>query len=239
MEGEQEVLCIEDEHKSSMLQAFRKTIPVMFGYIPLGIAFGLLVTHYGFHWGYSVLMSLLIFSGAGQFLAVALTVAGAGMIEIVLSMLFLNLRHSFFGLSLINRFARTGKIKPYLIFGMTDETYALITGTHVSENAPAPMIYGYITGLNHLYWVTGSLLGALIGQFMDIDLSGLEFALTALFVVLSIEQYRTARTKFPFIAALIAGGLAMIFAESRNMLLISIIIGSLLLMSYEGGRKDA
>ncbi|WP_407356995.1 AzlC family ABC transporter permease [Methanolobus sp. WCC5] len=239
MEDEQESLWPDGENNSSLMEAFRRTIPVMLGYIPIGIAFGLLITHYGFHWTYSVIMSLFIFSGAGQFVAVALAVAGAGLIEIVLTMLFLNLRHSFFGLSLINRFAGTGKIKPYLVFALTDETYALITGINVSEKTSASRLYAYVTGLNHLYWVTGSLLGALIGQFMDMDLAGLEFALTALFVVLSIEQYRIARASFPFLAALTAGGLAMIFADSRNMLLVSIIAGTLLLISHERGRKDA
>lgn len=229
---------MEDKQKSTLSAAFRLTVPVMFGYVPIGIAFGLLVTHYGFHWIYSPVMSLLIFSGAGQFVAIALVVAGAGVVEVVLTMILLNLRHSFFGLSLINRFADIGKMKPYLVFALTDETYALITGNKVQDGIPASKFYSYITVLNHSYWVLGSALGALMGKFIDIDLTGLEFALTALFVVLSIEQYRNSKTKFPFIAALIAGSLALIFAGSQNMLLVSIIAGTFLLLVYEEVQKN-
>ena len=230
---------MEDKHKSTLSAAFRLTVPVMFGYVPIGIAFGLLVTHYGFHWVCSPVMSLLIFSGAGQFVAIALVVAGAGVVEVVLTMILLNLRHSFFGLSLINRFADMGKTKPYLVFALTDETYALITGNKVPDGIPESKFYGYITVLNHLYWVLGSALGALMGKFIDIDLTGLEFALTALFVVLSIEQYRGSKTKFPFIAALAAGAFSLVFAGSQNMLLVSIIAGTFLLLVYEEVRNNA
>ncbi len=229
---------MENKQANVLLEAFRLTLPVMFGYVPIGIAFGLLVVHYGYHWVYSLLMSLLIFSGAGQFVAIALVVSGAGLAEIVLTMLFLNLRHSFFGLSLINRFANTGIIKPYLIFALTDETYALITSTHMPESTPKNLFYSYITVLNHLFWITGCLLGALLGKFIDMDLSGLEFALTALFVVLSIEQYRTARTTFPFFVALLSGVAALIFTKGQNMLLISIFIGTFLLVAYEEIRRE-
>ncbi|MBN2110594.1 MAG: AzlC family ABC transporter permease [Methanosarcinaceae archaeon] len=229
---------MEDRQIDVFPDAFRITVPVMFGYIPIGIAFGLLVTHYGFHWAYSLLMSLLIFSGAAQFVAIALVVAGAGMVEIVLTMIFLNLRHSFFGLSLINRFSGTGKARPYLIFALTDETYALITGNPVPEKTSVSGFYTCITGLNHIYWISGSLIGALLGGFIDTDLTGLEFALTALFVVLSIEQFHTAKTKFPFLAALASGVVALVFAGSQNMLLVSIIIGTFLLIVYEKRQKN-
>jgi 4-azaleucine resistance transporter AzlC len=224
---------MESREFSPLLEAIRITMPVMFGYVPIGIAFGLLVTHYGFSWVYSVLMSILIFSGAAQFIAVALAVSSAGIVEIILAMLFLNLRHSFFGLSLLNRFENTGRIKPYLVFALTDETYALITGTDVPENVSASKFYAYVTGLDHLYWIGGTALGALLGSYISMDLNGLEFSLTALFVVLSIEKYQSAKTKFPFVVALMSGIIAMLFAESQNMLLVAIIIGTFLLLLYE------
>ncbi|MDK2825452.1 MAG: hypothetical protein PWQ63_193 [Methanolobus sp.] len=228
---------MESRELNPLMEAIRITMPVMFGYVPIGIAFGLLTTHYGFSWTYSVLMSILIFSGAAQFIAVALAVSGAGVVEIVLTMLFLNLRHSFFGLSLINRFENVGRIKPYLIFALTDETYALITGTNIPENISASRFYEYITGLDHFYWIAGTALGALLGNFINTNLSGLEFSLTALFVVLSIEKYRCAKTRFPFVAALIAGIIAMLFAGTQNMLLVAIIIGTFLLVLYEKMNK--
>ncbi|MBP1909913.1 AzlC family ABC transporter permease [Methanolobus bombayensis] len=224
---------MESQKTDPLLEAIRITMPVMFGYVPIGIAFGLLVTHYGFNWLYSVLMSIVVFSGAAQFIAVALAVSGAGAIEIVLTMLFLNLRHSFFGLSLLNKFEGIGRIKAYLVLALTDETYALITGHNVPERVSSSRFYAYVTGLDHLYWVTGTAMGALLGKVLNMNLNGLEFSLTALFVVLSIEKYRSAKTRFPFIAAIVSGIIAMLFAGSQNMLLVSIIIGTFLLLVYE------
>ncbi|WP_340820712.1 AzlC family ABC transporter permease [Methanolobus sp. WCC4] len=224
--------------KSIPMEGFRMTIPVMFGYIPIGIAFGLFAGQYGFHWAYSFMMGLLIYSAATQFITIALVVAGSGVTEIVLTLLFLNLRHSFFGLSLLNRFANAGKIRSYLIFALTDETYALITGAKVPTGTSASRFYACIAGLNHAYWLIGSVIGALLGQFIEMNLTGLEFALTALFVVLSIEQYRNSGTRFPFIAALTAGLLSMVFAGSQNMLLISIITGTFLLLIYDEVQKN-
>ncbi|WP_406661059.1 AzlC family ABC transporter permease [Methanolobus sp. ZRKC3] len=230
---------MENAKIKTLAESFRATVPVMFGYIPIGIAFGLLVTRYGFHWTDAVLMSILIYSAAGQFLAIALIIAGAGMLEIVLTMLFLNLRHSFFGLSLLTKFSDIKSARPYLIFGLTDETYALITASNVPEELPKSWFYTFVTGLNHLYWITGTFLGALLGQSLEVNLNGLEFSLTALFVVLSIEQYHSSKNRYPFVVALVAGGLALAFVGAKNMLLVSIIIGTLILLAYEEVQKNA
>jgi 4-azaleucine resistance transporter AzlC len=222
-----------EQNKDLFMIALKTTIPVFLGYIPLGMAFGFLLDGAGYHWIYAFLMSLLIYAGSGQFLAVALLAAGAGLTEFVIATLLLNLRHSFYGLSMLEKFSDVGRIKPYLIFALTDETYALLTTTEVPPGGSKSRFYFYIAALNHLYWIIGSLLGALLGSLLKLNLEGMSFVLTALFVVLTIEQYFSSHVRFPFIAAIGAGILSLILFSPDNMLLASIVIGTLILIARE------
>ncbi|WP_321420542.1 AzlC family ABC transporter permease [uncultured Methanomethylovorans sp.] len=219
--------------KKLFLSALEVTFPVFLGYIPLGIAFGFLFTGAGYHWAYVLLMSTLIYAGSVQFISVALLAAGAGLMEFLTLTLLINLRHSFYGLSMLEKFSDTGKVKPYLIFGLTDETYALLTTTIVPEGASKSKFYFYIALLDHFYWVTGSVIGAVLGSVLDFNLNGMTFVLTALFVVLTIEQYYNSQSRFPFIAAIIAGVISILLFSPKNMLLISILIGTLILVAHE------
>jgi len=224
---------VGDYNKKLFREAFKTTIPVFLGYIPLGMAFGFLLDGAGYHWGYAFLMSLLIYAGSGQFLAVALLAAGSGLTEFIIATLLLNLRHAFYGLSLLEKFSDVGKIKPYLIFALTDETYALLTTTETPSEGSKSRFYFYIAALDHLYWITGSVLGAVLGSLLDFNLEGMSFVLTALFVVLTIEQYFSSEARFPFIAAIGAGTLSLMLFSSDNMLLSSIILGTLVLVGKE------
>lgn len=215
------------------LTALKTTVPVFLGYIPLGMAFGFLLDGAGYHWIYAFIMSLLIYAGSGQFLAVALLAAGAGLMEFVIATLLLNLRHAFYGLSLLDKFSGVGKVKPYLIFALTDETYALLTTTEVPEGGSKSRFYFYIAALDHFYWIMGSVIGAVLGSLLDLNLEGMAFVLTSLFVVLTIEQYFNSRVHFPFFAAVGAGAASLILFSPENMLLISIIFGTLILISRE------
>ncbi len=218
--------------------AFRRTLPVMSGYIPLGVAFGFLLTKSGYPWFFAVFMSTIMYAGAAQFLSIGFFVNNAAMLEIALATLFLNLRHSFFGLSLIRKFSETGLLKPYLIFALTDETYALITTIEAPEETSRSRYYFFVSLLDHLYWVSGTFLGALIGSAVTMNLKGLDFALTALFVVLTIEQYRKIRTFRPFAVALAVGTASMILVTPQYMLLASIAGGvTILLLTRKAGRK--
>lgn len=215
------------------LTALKTTIPVFLGYIPLGMAFGFLLDGAGYHWIYAFIMSLLIYAGAGQFLTVALLAAGASLTEFVIATLLLNLRHAFYGLSLLDKFSDVGKVKPYLIFALTDETYALLTTTEVPKGGSKSRFYFYIAALDHIYWIAGSVLGAVLGSMLNLNLEGMTFVLTTLFVVLTIEQYFNSSVRFPFIAAVGAGAASLILFSPDNMLLISIILGTLILIVRE------
>lgn len=222
-----------DRNKDIFTTAFKTTIPVLLGYIPLGMAFGFLLDGAGYHWIYAFIMSLFVYAGSGQFLAVALLAAGAGLTEFAIATLLLNFRHAFYGLSLLEKFSGVGKVKPYLIFALTDETYALLTTTDVPKGSSKSRFYFYIAALDHLYWIAGSVLGAALGSVLDLNLEGMSFVLTALFVVLTIEQYFSSEARFPFIAAVGAGALSLTLFSPDNMLLASIVLGTLILIGRE------
>ncbi|WP_440951893.1 AzlC family ABC transporter permease [Methanococcoides sp. FTZ1] len=224
---------MSQQSESLFTSALRTTLPVFLGYIPLGMAFGFLLEGAGYHWIYAPLMSIFIYAGAGQFIAVALLAAGAGLTEFAITTLLINLRHSFYGLSLLEKFSGVGKVKPYLIFALTDETYALLTTTQAPDGGSKGKFYFYIAVLDHSYWILGSVLGALLGSVLDLRLEGMTFVLTALFVVLTIEQYYASRSRFPFMAAMGAGVISLLLFSPDNMLLLSIFIGTFILIAYE------
>ncbi|WP_428609898.1 AzlC family ABC transporter permease [Sedimenticola sp.] len=219
---------------STFTAAFRASVPVMFGYVPLGMAFGILFQDLGYAWYFAPLMGLTVYAGAAQFMAVGLLAAQASLFEVALSTFILNSRHMFFGVSLLGRYRARGLKKLYLIFGLTDETYSLITGTHPPDGHDEQHYYLLITALNQCYWVIGCALGALFGANVQFDTTGMDFALTALFMVLMLEQWKRLREPYPFVVALLCGGAALwLFKE--QMLLISIALSITLLLLH--GRR--
>ena len=168
--------------------ALRTTIPVFLGYISCGIAFGLITINAGYPWWLAPATGILIFAGAGQFLAVPLFAAGTPIPVILVTELLLNIRHIVYGLPLINQFKECKRFKPYLIYALTDETFSLLTTTTVPPDIPAEDYYFAVSILDQSYWVGGCLIGALVGSMIPFDMTGVDFALTALFAVLSIDQ---------------------------------------------------
>lgn len=226
--------------------AFYLTIPVLLGYLAIGIAFGLLVEHSGYPWYLALMMSLLIYAGAGQYVGIGLLAAGAGIVEIAAVTLLINSRHMVYGLSLIKPFKEAKPFTPYLIFALTDETYALMTSMEVPEGVDKPRFYFYLAALNQSYWVTGGIIGYFLGHFLPFSTEGLGFALTALFVVLLMEQWKVCRVKLPFFIALVCGVAALMLLGPGNMLIGSIFASMAILLlgkgrfiSYKGEAHDS
>ncbi|TDX29058.1 4-azaleucine resistance transporter AzlC [Modicisalibacter xianhensis] len=218
---------------SDWRDAMLQTVPVMFGYLPLGAAFGILFMQLGHPWWGALLMSLFIYAGAGQFLAVTLLANHAGLVEIAVATFMLNSRHLFYGLSLLKRFQGAGWRKPYLIFALTDETYSLLTSQQRMDLERHDHAAAWrISVLNQLWWVLGSLAGALAGATLEFDSRGIEFALTALFIVLTLEQARRLREALPFLVALIVGVGAIVLLPDRHLLLGAIAATSLVLFAH-------
>jgi len=203
--------------------AFNVTLPILFGFLPLGIAFGLLFQELGYPWYFSTLMGIFVYAGAAQFMAIGLIGAGVGLLEIAISTFFLNSRHLFYGLAFLKIFGRWNFRKFYLIFGLTDETYALMTTIKVPENFKRERYYLFITLFSQIYWVLGCTIGAIIGDALSFDTEGMEFAATALFVVLLIEQWIKVRKLLPFFIAFCSSCIALVLF-SQHMLLVAIIL---------------
>ncbi len=212
-------------NKSYILQAFKITIPVFFGYLAIGIPFGLMLVNAGYPWWLAPIMSVLMYAGAGQYMAVALFSSGATMSVTAVTMLLLNIRHIVYGLSLITPFKETGKWKPYLIFALTDETYALMTSCTVPNGVNPGKFYGAIALMDHSYWILGSFIGAVAGTLIPFSFDGVDFALTALFAVLLIDQVKKSKDFVPPIIGAISTILAILFVPSQYILITSLAVG--------------
>jgi len=175
---------------TNLRYAFNQTIPVMLGYIFLGTAFGLLLNDAGYHFLWAFFISVVVYAGSMQFVMVTLFTGGVGLLYTALMTLFINGRHIFYGLSLVERYKKTGKSYPYLIFSLTDETYSLLCRTKIPEHLSEKKVMLYISLLNHSYWIFGSVLGGLAGQMIVFNSTGIEFSMTALFTAIVVEQWR-------------------------------------------------
>lgn len=179
-----------NERRTALQAAFPKTIPVLAGYILLGSAFGILMSSKGYNIGWTVLMSIIVFAGSMQFVALTLLTTVFDPLAALFITLTVNVRHLFYGITMLEKFKESGRLKPYLIFGLTDETFSLICATDPPPGVNRNDYMFFITLLDHSYWVLGSALGGLVGSLFIINTQGLDFVLTALFVVIFIGQWR-------------------------------------------------
>ena len=219
-------------------QVFPQTIPVMAGYISLGIAFGLLLQSKGYGPIWAFLMSLFIYAGSAQFLAVELLAAGATLIQVALLTFLLNFRHLFYGLSMIEKYRGTGIRKFYLIFGLTDETYALLTGYKTPDGLRDKDYYFAVTLMNQVYWVLGCVLGSVAGSIIPFDMTGIDFAMTALFAVLVVEQWKTHKNHIPAILGFVITIAALYLFGADSFLIPALIVMSVLLLCLKDTIKQ-
>ena len=196
------------------------------GYIPLGTVFGFLLVQAGGHWSLALISSLLVYAGAAQYMMVPMLAAGMPLASIALATLVVNLRHIFYGLSLLDRLPRQRLARAYLAFTLTDETYSILT-TLPPATPSRQMVL--LAMLNHGWWLLGSALGALIGSQARITLAGLDFVLASLFAVLTIEQWRSRRQAAPVWVALAAYALAWLVAPQHAL---AIAIGLSLIAGF-------
>ncbi len=210
--------------KKELAAAFQLSIPVMMGYVIIGFAFGLLFVSEGYPWYLALLMSVLVYAGALQYLSISLLQAKAGYLDTAIAALLINIRQAFYGLSVLRKFRHSGLFKPYLIFALTDETYALLTTVKDDKDLSARHYYFYLSLLNQSYWVTGTLAGALAAGLVGFDTSGLDYSLTALFIVLALEQYKQLKKALPFVIGIIVSMLALLLLPDDQMLIGAILL---------------
>lgn len=206
---------------------FMRTLPVLFAFLFLGIAFGLLLVNAGYNAVWAFFISTFVYAGSMQFVMIPFLGTGVSIFTVILMTLSINCRHIFYGLSFIDKFKSMGKAYPYMIFSLTDETYSLLCSTKVPEDLDEKKVFLGIALFNHMYWISGSVIGALLGNLITFDTTGIEFAMTALFVVIFIEQWLTAKSHVPAIAGILCGVASLlIFGPDRFILpaLIAVVV---------------
>ena len=197
-----------------------RTLPVMAGYIVLGIGFGIVLRSKGFGLGWAIAMSVFIFAGSMQYVAVDLLSAGAGLITVALTTLLVNARHLFYGISMIDRYKSIRRGKTYDIFGLTDETYSLVCQDQTLTDADIFQI----TIMDQCYRIIGSVIGSVAGALIPWDFKGVDFSLTALFVCILTEQWLTSKDHVPAIIGLVASLICLFIFGAGNFLIPSMIV---------------
>jgi len=180
---------------SPLKTAFPHTIPVFAGYCFLGMSYGFLMKASGFPFWYPVLTSLVIFAGSMEFMTVNLLLGSFDLLQAFALTLMINARHLFYGLSMLTKYRDMGKLKPYLIFGLTDETFSVNCSTLPPEGVDREWFWFFITLLDHSYWVLGATLGGIFGSLISFNTEGLDFVMTALFVVILLEHLLSVKDK--------------------------------------------
>ena len=226
--------------KDILKRAFLSTLPVLTGYLVLGFGFGIVLKASGFGVPVAVAMSLFIYAGSMQYAAVGLLLSGASLVTIALTALAVNARHLFYGISMLEPYRGVGAIKPYLIFSLTDETYSLVCNPpeEISEKGRR-VYYGLVSVLNHSYWVLGTLLGALVGAFVHFNSEGIDFALTALFLTVFVDQWMHAKRYVPALIGVGASVVSLIVFGADRFLIPAMLVIALVLSLGVGGDRDA
>ena len=223
-----------NRRRAAVKAAFPATVPVMTGFLALGVAYGILMRTNGYGPLWSTLVSAIGFGGSMQYVAITLLVTAFDPLQAFLLAIMVNARHIFYGLSLLDKYKGLGKARFILIFALRDETFSLVSTLEPPEGVERKDFYFWITLLDYLYWVGGTALGGLLGRFITFDTTGLDFALTALFVVLFLEQWKKPENRpFGLVGLGCAGASLAVFGAEKLVIPAMAFILAVLL----GGRK--
>ncbi len=207
------------EKLKALKAAFPHTLPVLTGFTFLGIAYGILMNSKGYGFGWTLLVSTLVFAGSAQYIAVTFLTTVFNPVYALLMTLIINARHLFYGLSLLDKYKNTGRLKPYLIFGLCDETFSIVCSTEPPKGVSRRWFYFFITLLDHIYWVTGSVVGAVLGGFITFDTTGLDFVLVALFVVIFVGQWKTGQNRSPAAVGVLCAVVCLLIFGPSNFII--------------------
>ncbi len=224
--------------KQAIKTAFPVTIPVLLGYLSIGIAFGLLFENAGYNFIWAFFTSLIVYAGAMQFIAVSFFYGGIGLIQIAIMTLIVNFRHIFYGLSFLDRFNDMGRKKWYMAFALTDETYSLLCGKKAPDGVDEKKFYFCVAFLNQSYWILGSVIGSLAGALIAFDTTGMDFAMTALFVVIFLDQWKAYPSHLPALIGLGGTIAVLLVIGPGNLVIPSMILIIIALMLARNQIED-
>ena len=227
-------------YKKTIRAAFIASIPIIAGYIMLGMGFGILLSEKGYGPLWALFMSVTMYAGSMQYVGVDLLASGASLISSAIMTLMVNARHLFYGISMLDKYRGVGIIKPYLIFSLTDETYSLVCdGAPSIPEEEKRSYYLFVSVLNHFYWVAGSFLGAVAGTLLSFNTEGVDFALTALFLTVMLEQWLTAKSHFPALTGLLVSiASLLIFGRDSFLIPAMLIIALILLLPINSDERE-
>ena len=215
-------------------KAFLKSLPVMAGYIVLGIGFGILLRNAGFGPVWAFAMAAAVYAGSMQYVGVGLLAGGAGVLTTVLTTVMVNARHLFYSISMTGRYKNAGKYKPYLIFALTDETYSLLCDGETPDREHADFYRFLVSLFNHLYWITGCVLGSLLGAVLPFSSAGIEFSMTALFIASFTEQWLRTKEHIPALTGLLSTLLCLLLFGPERFLIPAMLLITLILTLLKG-----
>ncbi len=225
--------------KNILKKAFTDTVPVMTGYLILGMGFGVLFSEKGYGLLWSLAASALIFAGSMQYVAIDLIAGGAGLITAALTTLMVNARHLFYGISMVDKYKDVGKAKPYLIFALTDETYSLVCHENSEMSGRERRRYYFLVSLfDHCWWVSGSVMGAALGPVIPFDTTGIDFAMTALFVTVFTDQWLGTKDHLSAIIGVGASVLCLLIFGSEAFLIPAMLLITALLTAMKYIRRE-
>ena len=210
-------------------KAFYRSIPVMAGYIVLGIGFGILLRNAGFGVLWAFAMSVFIFAGSMQYVGIGLLTGGASVITTIITTIMVNARHLFYSISMIDKYKDSGRYKPYLIFALTDETYSLLCEGEGPSKETLDQYRFWVSLFNQSYWVLGSVIGSLLGSVLPFSTEGIEFSMTALFIASFTEQWITSKDHVPALTGLASTVLCLLIFGSEKFLIPSMLLITLVL----------
>ena len=222
-------------------KAFLTSLPVMAGYVVLGIGFGILLRNAGFGLPWAFAMAVAIYAGSMQYVGVGLLAGSAGIVTTILTTVMVNARHLFYSISMIDRYKNAGKYKPYLIFALTDETYSLLCSGETPDGEHADLYRFLVSLFNQLYWITGCALGSLLGAILPFPSTGIEFSMTALFIASFTEQWIRSRDHLPALTGLLSTLTCLLLFGPEGFLIPAMLLITFVLTLLRGrlGRKTA
>lgn len=220
--------------QNSFRYALRRSVPILVGFFPLGTAYGILMAKAGYNALWTGLTSLFVYAGSLQMLMIGFFTASTPIMTVIVASLLLNSRHIFYGLSFLDKFNSYGPWKYFLIYGLPDESYSLLCSYVPQEGVEEKWVHVFDTALIWLYWIAFSVLGCIAGSLIPFDLTGIDFAMTALFIVILVDQLKGASSRLPAAVSLISAALCLLLFGPDNFLLPSLLVTLAALAALRG-----
>ena len=224
--------------QKSVSKAFINSLTILPGYVVLGIGFGILLNDIGYGPLACLMSSGLIYAGSMQYVMISLISTGANIIQTALMTLMVNIRHLFYGISMLEKYRDTKPYKPYLIFGLTDETFSIVVKDDDDKDIDKNKFYFFVTLFDQLWWVLGSMIGNILGNIIPFNTTGIDFSMTALFVVIVVSQWESNKDHIPALVGLIESLACLLLFGPTDFLIPSMIVISLTLIAYNRKKEQ-